>query len=158
IELSKQTEVGGEPVADIHVRYAPLRGIAIPLEQVALAIDEFPALFIAAACADGKTTLNGASELRFKESDRIQAMADGLLSLGINVATKPDGIEIQGGILSGGEVDSNDDHRISMAFSIAALISKDNILIKNCKNVATSFPNFIELANKSGLTISEVLR
>jgi 3-phosphoshikimate 1-carboxyvinyltransferase len=85
-------------------------------------------------------------------------MADGLLSLGINVATKPDGIEIQGGILSGGEVDSNDDHRISMAFSIAALISKDNILIKNCKNVATSFPNFIELANKSGLTISEVLR
>ena len=158
IELSKQTEVGGEPVADIRVRYAPLRGIVIPLEQVALAIDEFPALFIAAACADGKTTLNGASELRFKESDRIQAMADGLLSLGVNVATKPDGIEIHGGILSGGEVDSNDDHRISMAFSIAALISKDSILIKNCKNVATSFPNFIELANKSGLTISEVLR
>lgn len=158
IELSKQAMVGGEPVADIRVRYAPLRGIVIPSEQVALAIDEFPALFIAAACADGKTTLNGASELRFKESDRIQAMADGLLSLGINLATKPDGIEIQGGTLSGGEIDSNDDHRISMAFSIAALISEDSILIKNCKNVATSFPNFIELANKSGMTISEVLR
>lgn len=158
IELFNETEVGGEPVADIRVRYAPLRGIVIPIEQVALAIDEFPALFIAAACADGKTILNGASELRLKESDRIKAMADGLLSLGVSVVSKPDGIEIQGGEISGGEVDSNDDHRISMAFSIAALKSKDSILIKNCKNVATSFPNFIELANKAGLVISEVLR
>jgi 3-phosphoshikimate 1-carboxyvinyltransferase len=158
IKFSNQKEVGGEPVADIRVRFTPLKGIIIPLDQVALAIDEFPALFIAAACADGITKLSGAGELRFKESDRIQAMADGLRTLNINLVTKPDGIEIEGGQFSGGEVDSNDDHRISMAFSVAALRSKKSILIKNCNNVATSFPNFVKLANEIGLTLSEVIR
>jgi 3-phosphoshikimate 1-carboxyvinyltransferase len=158
IKFSNQKEVGGEPVADIRVRFTPLKGIIIPLDQVALAIDEFPALFIAAACADGITKLSGAGELRLKESDRIQAMADGLRTLNINLVTKPDGIEIEGGQFSGGEVDSNDDHRISMAFSVAALRSKKSILIKNCNNVATSFPNFVKLANEIGLTLSEVIR
>jgi 3-phosphoshikimate 1-carboxyvinyltransferase len=85
-------------------------------------------------------------------------MADGLRTLNINLVTKPDGIEIEGGQFSGGEVDSNDDHRISMAFSVAALRSKKSILIKNCNNVATSFPNFVKLANEIGLTLSEVIR
>ena len=158
IQLSNQAEVGGEPVADIRVRYAPLHGIDIPEDQVPLAIDEFPALFIAAACAEGQTVLSGAEELRVKESDRIQAMADGLQILGIDVTPTPDGIVIQGGSIGGGEVDSEDDHRIAMSFAIAALRAERSILIKNCNNVATSFPGFVALANKAGLSIVEEKR
>ena len=158
IRLSNKKEVSGEPVADIQVRYAPLHGIEIPVDQVALAIDEFPVLFVAAACATGKTILRGALELRVKESDRIQSMADGLTVLGIDVTTTPDGIEIEGGSILGGEIDSKDDHRIAMAFSIAALRAKEIILIHNCNNVATSFPGFVEQANRSGLSVSEEKR
>jgi cyclohexadieny/prephenate dehydrogenase / 3-phosphoshikimate 1-carboxyvinyltransferase len=158
IQLSNQREVGGEPVADIRVRYAPLHGIDIPEDQVPLAIDEFPALFVAAACAEGQTVLTGAEELRVKESDRIQAMADGLKILGVDVTPTPDGIIIQGGPMGGGEVDSEDDHRIAMSFAVAALRAQDNILIKNCNNVATSFPGFVALANKAGLSVAEEKR
>lgn len=158
IELLNQTEVGGEPVADIRVRYAPLQGIDIPREQVPLAIDEFPALFVAAACAEGQTVLSGAEELRVKESDRIQAMADGLQTLGVDVQPTPDGIIIQGGEIGGGVVDSEDDHRIAMSFAIAGLRAKDSILIKNCNNVATSFPGFVALANQAGLNVVEEKR
>ena len=153
IELSNHSEVGGEPVADIRVRYAPLRGISIPEDQVPLAIDEFPVLFIAAACAEGTTVLTGAEELRVKESDRIQSMADGLGTLGIDAQATPDGIRIQGGQLGSGEVDSFDDHRIAMAFSIAALRASGTIRIKETNNVATSFPNFILLARQIGINI-----
>src|SRR5690625_5614361 len=111
LTLSNEREIGGEPVADIRVRYAPLKGIRIPEEQVPLAIDEFPALFIAAACAEGETVLTGAEELRVKESDRIQAMADGLQTLGVNAQPTPDGIVIQGGPMGGGEVETHVDHR-----------------------------------------------
>lgn len=158
IQLENLAKVGGEPVADIRIRYAPLHGINIPEDQVPLAIDEFPALFIAAACAEGKTVLTGAEELRVKESDRIQAMADGLQVLGVDVTPTPDGIVIQGGAIGGGIVDSEDDHRIAMSFAIAALRAKDSILIKNCNNVATSFPGFVALANKAGLRIVEEKR
>jgi len=158
ITLSNQKEVSGELVADVRVRYAPLHGIEIPIDQVALAIDEFPVLFIAAACASGRTTLKGAAELRVKESDRIQAMADGLAILGIDAVTASDGIQIEGGSIIGGEIDSNHDHRIAMAFSVAALRAKEVIYIKNCNNVATSFPCFVDQANKSGLVITEEKR
>ena len=158
IQLSNQTEVGGEPVADIRVRYAPLHGIEIPEDQVPLAIDEFPALFVAAACAEGQTILTGAEELRVKESDRIQAMADGLKILGVDATPTTDGIIINGGAIGGGEVDSVDDHRIAMSFAVAALRAQDNILIKNCNNVVTSFPGFVALANQAGLKIVEEVR
>jgi len=157
IELVNVREVGGEPVADIHVRYAPLKGICIPEDQVPLAIDEFPALFIAAACAEGETVLTGAEELRVKESDRIQAMANGLAALGVEAKTTPDGIVIQGvregAVFSGGTVDSLGDHRIAMAFAVASLRAKDTIRILHCANVATSFPNFAELATGAGLKL-----
>ncbi|MFA0810799.1 bifunctional prephenate dehydrogenase/3-phosphoshikimate 1-carboxyvinyltransferase [Microbulbifer epialgicus] len=157
IELVNIREVGGEPVADISVRYTPLKGIRIPEDQVPLAIDEFPALFIAAACAEGETVLTGAEELRVKESDRIQAMANGLAALGAEVRTTPDGIVIQGAqeeaVFSGGTVDSLGDHRIAMAFSVASLRAKDTIRILHCANVATSFPNFAELATGVGLKL-----
>ena len=153
IEVQNLREVGGEPVAELRVRHAPLKGIRIPEELVPLAIDEFPALFVAAACADGETVLTGAEELRVKESDRIQVMADGLRVLGIHAAPTPDGIVIQGGRLGGGEVVSHGDHRIAMAFAVAALRASGTIRIKDCANVDTSFPGFAGMAAAAGLKI-----
>lgn len=153
ISISNRREVGGEPVADLQVRAAPLRGIRIPHDQVPLAIDEFPVLFVAAACADGETVLAGAEELRVKESDRIQVMADGLAALGVDVRPTPDGIVIKGGPISGGEVESHGDHRIAMAFTMAGLCSHGEIKINDCANVNTSFPGFVELASRVGCRV-----
>lgn len=154
IEIINKRDVGGEPVADLRVRSAQLKGIRIPEDQVPLAIDEFPAIFIAAACAEGETILTGAEELRVKESDRIQVMADGLMALGIDAQATVDGIQIQGGNLHGGEVDSHGDHRIAMAFAMAALRADGEIRINDCRNVDTSFPGFVSLASQAGLGIT----
>jgi 3-phosphoshikimate 1-carboxyvinyltransferase len=153
ITLSNQREVGGEPVADIRIQSAPLHGIIIPESLVPLAIDEFPVLFIAAACATGRTVLTGAEELRVKESDRIQVMADGLQTLGIQAQPTPDGIVIDGGQIGGGTITSHHDHRIAMSFAIASLRASDDIVIENCATVATSFPGFVELSANAGLRI-----
>ncbi len=155
IEVLNPRLAGGEPVADLRVRYAPLRGICIPEALVPLAIDEFPALFIAAACAEGVTVLTGAEELRVKESDRIQVMADGLNALGIAAGPTSDGIVIQGGTLSGGTLASHGDHRIAMSFAIAALRASGPITIQDCANVNTSFPGFATRARDAGLTLVE---
>ena len=154
IGISQEKEVGGEPVGDIRVRYAPLKGIHIPEDQVPLAIDEFPVLFIAAVCAEGETVLTGAEELRVKESDRIQVMADGLAQLGVRTDVRPDGIAIKGSKIKGGVVHSHGDHRIAMSFAVASLRAEEPIQIEDCANVATSFPNFVELAEKVGMKIS----
>lgn len=155
ISLENQREVGGEPVADLRVRGAKLKGIEIPEHLVPLAIDEFPVLFIAAVCAEGRTVLRGAEELRVKESDRIQVMADGLTSLGVNVEPTEDGIIIDGGqTIAGGEVYSHGDHRIAMAFSVASLRATAPIRIHDCANVATSFPNFLALAEQVGIRVA----
>jgi len=154
IEVSNECVIGGEPVADLRVRSAKLKGIQIPEDQVPLAIDEFPALFVAAACAEGETVLTGAEELRVKESDRIQVMADGLIELGIDAKPTPDGIVIQGGSIGGGSVNSHGDHRIAMSFAMAALRATGDISIDDCANVNTSFPGFVELAASVGLKVS----
>ncbi|MCG8311796.1 MAG: bifunctional prephenate dehydrogenase/3-phosphoshikimate 1-carboxyvinyltransferase [Pseudomonadales bacterium] len=157
LDVLNEREVGGEPVADIRVRYAQLKGIDIPEDQVPLAIDEFPVLFIAAACANGRTRLTGAEELRVKESDRIQAMADGLKILGVDARATTDGIVIEGGSIGSTEgssgIESHGDHRIAMAFVVAGLRAQGDIVINNCANVATSFPNFVELARKVGMLV-----
>jgi 3-phosphoshikimate 1-carboxyvinyltransferase len=153
IELQNETIVGGEPVADIRVRSAQLKGTHIPEELVPLAIDEFPVIFVAAACAEGKTIVSGAEELRVKESDRIQVMADGLQALGADAQATPDGMVIRGGSFGGGQVHSHDDHRIAMAFSMAALRAGGTIEIDDVDNVNTSFPGFVELASGAGLSI-----
>lgn len=173
LRLENAHEVGGEPVADLHIRYAPLKGIDIPLDQVPLAIDEFPALFVAAANAEGVTRLRGAEELRVKESDRLKAMADGLAILGVEHTLHEDGIDVVGGLVDGhnegqgegssassphyggGRIDSLGDHRIAMAFTIAALRASEEIVIDDCANVATSFPGFLDLARRVGLTLDE---
>lgn len=155
LTLQNEREVGGEPVADIRVRYAPLKGIHIPEDQVPLAIDEFPALFVAAACAEGTTIVSGAEELRVKESDRIQSMVDGLKALGVDIEGTSDGAIIQGGPIGGGVVESHDDHRIAMSFCVAGLRATDIITINDCANVATSFPDFVELAQKAGMKVEK---
>jgi 3-phosphoshikimate 1-carboxyvinyltransferase len=155
IELRHPRLAGGEPVADLRVRHAPLHGIRIPETLVPLAIDEFPALFVAAACAEGVTVLTGAGELRVKESDRIQVMTDGLTALGVAAEPTPDGLVIRGGALAGGTVDSRGDHRVAMSFAMAALRADGPIAIRDCANVNTSFPGFVALARTAGLTIQE---
>lgn len=156
IEVFNEREVGGEPVADIRVQYAPLRGIQIPEDQVPLAIDEFPVLFIAAACAEGQTILTGAEELRVKESDRIQVMADGLLALGVDAQPTEDGIVINPGPIGSGEIWSHGDHRIAMSFAVASLRASGAVRINGAEHVATSFPGFVELANGVGFNIQVI--
>lgn len=154
IELLHPREAGAEPVADLRVRASALRGIAVPPALVPLAIDEFPAIAVAAACATGETLITGAEELRVKESDRIAAIANGLAALGITVEALPDGLRIQGGRFRGGVVDSHGDHRIAMAFSLAALRAQGAVRICDCVNVGTSFPGYAELMRGLGLDIS----
>ena len=146
-------ERGGEPVADLRVRHAPLCGIEVPIEHVPDMIDEFPALFVAAACAEGVTVVRGASELRVKESDRIAGMAGGLRALGIRVDETPDGATLHGGTLRGGEVDSRGDHRVAMAFAVAAQLARGEVRIDDVANVATSFPGFDALARDIGFSL-----
>ena len=166
ISVANESLAGGEPVADLVIRSAQLRGIIIPPHLVPVAIDEFPALFIAAACAEGQTVLTGASELRIKESDRIQAMADGLQALSVDAQPLADGMIINGSTLAsasgsadkvpvfaGGQINSHGDHRIAMAFAVAALRAKSDIRILDCANVATSFPDFVGLASRAGMRI-----
>ncbi|PJE43415.1 MAG: bifunctional prephenate dehydrogenase/3-phosphoshikimate 1-carboxyvinyltransferase [Pseudomonas sp.] len=155
ITLENQREVGGETVADIRVRSAKLKGIDIPEDLVPLAIDEFPVLFVAASVAEGRTVLRGAEELRVKESDRIQVMADGLIALGVKAEPTPDGIIIEGGSIGGGEVWAHGDHRIAMSFSVASLRATAPIRIHDCANVATSFPNFLALSAQVGIRVAE---
>jgi len=150
--LNRRT-VGGEPVGDLRVRARPLTGIRIPESLVPLAIDEFPALFVAAACAEGETLLTGAEELRVKESDRVEAMAQGLSRLGIDARPRPDGILIRGGVISEGTIESQGDHRIAMAFAVAGLRASGSLVINDCVNVNTSFPGFAELAAQAGLDV-----
>ena len=154
IDILNAREVGGEPVADLRVTSSQLKGIDIPAHLVPLAIDEFPVLFIAAACAAGETRLTGAEELRVKESDRIQVMADGLQTLGVNAKATPDGMIIQGGSIGGGIIESHGDHRIAMAFAIAGLRANAPITILDCANVNTSFPDFKAIATNLGLALS----
>jgi 3-phosphoshikimate 1-carboxyvinyltransferase len=159
IQILKPRDSGAEPVADLRVFASPLHGIPVPKDLVSLAIDELPVLFIAAACAQGETSVTGAEELRVKESDRIAAMSAGLTALGVAHTALPDGMQIKGRELgsafASGEIDSFGDHRIAMAFAIASLRAAGAIKIRDVANVATSFPGFVPLARSVGLAISE---
>ncbi len=156
IEVLNERTVGGEPVADLRVISSQLKGIDIPEHTIPAAIDEFPVLFVAAACAEGVTRLTGAKELRVKESDRIQVMADGLQALGVDAESTEDGMIIKGKpneSIGGGVVNSHGDHRIAMSFSIAGLKATAPITIEDCENVNTSFPEFSKLATQLGLDL-----
>ncbi|MCH9049374.1 MAG: bifunctional prephenate dehydrogenase/3-phosphoshikimate 1-carboxyvinyltransferase, partial [Proteobacteria bacterium] len=153
ITLLNEKVVSGEPIADIQVRTSVLHGIDIPESRVPAAIDELPVIMVAAACAKGVTRLTGARELRVKESDRITAMSEGLQTLGIEVEEQEAGMTVTGGAIAGGEINSFTDHRIAMAFTIAGLNAKAPITVKDCANVETSFPGFVDIAKNVGLDL-----
>lgn len=154
ISRSDVQDFTNEPVCDLVVHSSELHGIDISIQDVAGAIDEFPVIAVAAAAATGITRIRGAAELRVKESDRITAMVNGLRVLGIEASETPDGMDITGGQLKGGQVDSYGDHRIAMAFAVAGGIACEEIKIGDADNIATSFPDFVEIANQVGLNIS----
>jgi 3-phosphoshikimate 1-carboxyvinyltransferase len=158
IDVQNARESGAEPVADLRVHASPLTGIAVPASLVPLAIDEFPVLFVAAACAQGETLITGAEELRVKESDRLAAMSAGFRALGVAHEVYPDGMRIEGraegSAFRGGVIDSRGDHRIAMSFAIASLRASQPLVIRDVANVATSFPGFVELARSVGLSVS----
>jgi 3-phosphoshikimate 1-carboxyvinyltransferase len=150
ISLENPRLLGQEPVADIRVRASRLQGCPVDPALVSLAIDEFPALFVAAAAARGKTTFSGIGELRVKESDRIAAMAEGMRRLGIQVDESPDGAVIHGGSFTGGVVESHHDHRVAMSLAMAATIADDEVIIRDVDNVNTSFPGFCDRLSAIG--------
>jgi 3-phosphoshikimate 1-carboxyvinyltransferase len=154
LALENRRSLGQEPVADLRVRASQLQGGPVDPALVPLAIDEFPALFVAAAAAKGKTSFSGLEELRVKESDRISAMADGLRRLGIQVEETPDGAAVHGGRFTGGEVESYHDHRVAMSLAIAGTIADGEVLVRGVDNVDTSFPGFMDLMNSLGAHIA----
>ena len=155
IQLESKRVICGEEVADLVISHSSLNGISIGPELVSRSIDEFPAIAIAAACATGRTIIRGAKELRIKETDRIRAVVQGLNTLNIEAVELEDGMVITGGELKSGNVNSFQDHRIAMAFSIAGAATQGSIRIADCGNVETSFPDFVSQAAGCGLNIIE---
>jgi len=151
ITLLNERMAGDEPVADIRIRSAELKGIDVPEHLVPLAIDELPVVFVAAAVASGTTRVTGASELRVKESDRIAAMAEGLQNIGVDATATDDGMIVSQSNICGGEVETHFDHRIAMSFCVAALCSSAPILVKDTQHIDTSFPGFFGLMSKLGM-------
>ena len=142
-----------EPSGTIEIKSSQLHGIDVPKYLIPLSIDELPLVFLAAACAKGITTVKNANELRLKESDRIKSMKTILTAFSINVVEHNDGLTIEGGRIKGGEINSFGDHRIAMTALIASVCSEDDVLVKNTKNIDTSFPDFVAVMNKIGLNI-----
>jgi 3-phosphoshikimate 1-carboxyvinyltransferase len=158
IEIQNERLISNEEVGDIHVVSSDLQGISISGDIIPNIIDEIPILSIAASFANGETLITEAEELRVKESDRLQAISDGLQKINIYNELYHDGIKIIGSssdipVLA--EIDSYGDHRIAMSFLIASLRSQKGIYVEDCKNILTSFPNFIEVMSSLGVVINE---
>ena len=153
IEKLDSREVGGEPVADLRVRHAPLSGVTVDPALAPSMIDEFPVLFVAAALADGTTVTSGLEELRVKESDRLSTMAAALDAIGASVEEREDGLVIQGSagapLAGGGPVATHLDHRIAMSMAIAGTVSRDGVAVDSLDPIATSFPNFMDLIDEA---------
>ena len=149
IEKLDEREVGGEPVADLRVRYAKLKGVEVDPAIAPSMIDEFPVLFVAAALAEGTTVTSGLDELRVKESDRLSAMASALSAAGVSLEEREDGLAIVGSggapLNGGGPVETHLDHRIAMSMAVAGLASNEGVEIDSLEPIATSFPNFTAL-------------
>jgi 3-phosphoshikimate 1-carboxyvinyltransferase len=158
IELAGRREVAGEPVADLVVRASRLRGVSVPGERAPRMIDEYPILAVLAACAEGRTEMHGLAELRVKESDRLIALADGLVACGVGVEISQDGLAIHGVGApppGGGAVESCHDHRIAMAFLVLGMVARAPVAIDDGAMIATSFPGFVALMNRLGGAIGD---
>ena len=143
LEISNQSGASTEPVGDVRLVFSGrLQGIDVPEPLVPDMIDEMPVLMALAATASGVTRIRGAAELRVKESDRIAVMANGLSKLGVELQEYPDGIDIHGGRVSGGRVESAGDHRCAMSFAVLGLVASGRIQIENAQYIATSYPGF----------------
>ena len=159
ITFENKREIAGEPVADLRVRSSVLKGVDVPTEKAPSMIDEYPILAVAAAFADGETRLNGLAELKVKESNRLQAIVNGLTQNGIDAEALPDdSIRIRGkgnNACGGGLIQANLDHRIAMSFMVMGMASESPVVIDDVSSVATSFPEFISLMNKAGANIHD---
>ena len=158
IKIKNKNILSGELVGDIFVESSKLKGVDIRGGVIANIIDEIPILSIAAACAEGTTRISDAHELRVKESDRLEAISSGLTKLKVKHELFEDGISIDGGIPENNkiiEIDSYGDHRIAMSFLISSLKVKNGVSVDNCKNIYTSYPNFVKTMNGLGLPINE---
>ena len=161
ISFSNRRQINGEPVADISASYSILNGITIPESRVASMIDEYPILSIAAIKARGNTIMNGIEELRFKESDRITAMCEGLNLVGVKTIENKDSMVIEGKgpdcFLNGNfTIKSRLDHRIAMSFLCLGLITENPIIVKDTNTINSSFPTFLETMNKIGAKLSRI--
>jgi 3-phosphoshikimate 1-carboxyvinyltransferase len=149
VEVLDMRDVSGEPVADLRCRHSPLKAVEIGPATVPSMIDEFPVFCVLASQAEGVTRIRGAEELRVKESDRISSMADGLGNMGVEVEEVPDGMDIRGGTgLRGAPIESRGDHRVAMAFSVAALAADGKTSIRNAGAVDISFPGFYDILKR----------
>ena len=146
LKIFNEKKVNNEVTASIYAEYSQLKGLSVPPERAPRMIDEYPILSMAAACAEGHTIMNGISELRVKESDRIKIVSNGLNKVGIETIEKTDSLEICGGPIRGGcTIDSELDHRIAMSFLILGLVSNKPIKVLRSSTIKTSFPNFFEM-------------
>lgn len=156
IKFVHETEEGGEPVADLHISYGPLKGIDVPADRAPSMIDEYPILAVAASFATGTTRMRGLSELRVKESDRLSATAKGLLACGVKVEIEGDDLIVHGNGAppeGGAMIAANLDHRIAMSFLVLGMGSKQAVTIDDASPIATSFPGFSEMMNGLGAAL-----
>jgi 3-phosphoshikimate 1-carboxyvinyltransferase len=148
--LNERVEAG-EKIADIEVKSSRLRGVEVPAERAPSMIDEYPILSIAASVAEGVTKMEGLKELRVKESDRLKAIYDGLVAVGVNAKMNDDSLHVQGGSINGGvSIETHMDHRIAMSFLVAGMVSENPISVNYPEMINTSFPGFVRLVNKIG--------
>jgi 3-phosphoshikimate 1-carboxyvinyltransferase len=160
IEFQNPREEGGEPVADLRVRFSGnMKGIEVPPERAPSMIDEYPILSVVAACATGKTVMRGVKELRVKESDRIDAMARGLEACGVRIEEDEDTLIVHGmgagGVPGGAVCATHIDHRIAMSFLVLGLASKQPVSVDDASPIATSFPIFTGLMAQLGATLTQ---
>ena len=157
IEIMNRRDTGGEDVADLRIRASDLKGVSVPADRAPFMIDEYPVLAIAAAFAQGETMMEGLGELRVKESDRLAAVASGLLANGVDCTEGDTSLAVRGwpggGGLGGATVETHLDHRIAMAFLVMGLASEKPVTIDDSAMIATSFPEFMELMRSLGADI-----
>ncbi len=157
IQITAQTTRNGEPAGDLIVTHSRLHAAQVRGEQVACMIDEFPVFAIAAAFADGTTTVKDAAELRLKESDRISALCQELGALGVSSDECPDGFSIQGtGLVRGGTVQPHNDHRLAMALAVAGLASQEPVTIQEAGIISESYPGFVTTMQTLGAKLEFV--
>src|SRR5262249_44599937 len=157
IAFANQRQEAGEPVADIRVRASRLTGVTVPAARAPSMIDEYPVLAVAAGGADGRTVMQGLSELRVKESDRLAAIAKGLRACGVAVQDGPDSLTVEGGKRrprGGATIATNLDHRIAMAFLVMGMVAERPVEIDDGSPIETSFPGFADLMNGLGAQIA----